>query len=76
MLPHRKLRGVVAYTSQTFPKTTPEASFSFNNVKKWTSVAGYAVNKIPGLAGEMPGAFHLGKTPGNFGGSKSGISDW
>ena len=54
MLPHRKLRGVVAYTSQTFPKTTPEASFSFNNVKKWTSVAGYAVDKIPGLAGEMP----------------------
>ena len=22
------------------------------------------------------GAFHLGKKPGNFGGSKSGISDW
>ena len=22
------------------------------------------------------GAFHLGKRPGNFGGSKSGISDW
>ena len=25
---------------------------------------------------EMLGAFHLGKKPGNFGGSKSGISDW
>ena len=31
---------------------------------------------------EMPvidvtvGAFHLGKKPGNFGGSESGISDW
>ena len=25
---------------------------------------------------EMKGAFHLGKTPGNFGESKSGISDW
>ena len=22
------------------------------------------------------GAFHLGKKPGNFSGSKSGISDW
>ena len=22
------------------------------------------------------GAFHLGKKPGNFGGSKNGISDW
>ena len=22
------------------------------------------------------GAFHLGEKPGNFGGSKSGISDW
>ena len=25
---------------------------------------------------ETRGAFHLGKKPGNFGGSKSGISDW
>ena len=25
---------------------------------------------------EITGAFHLGKKPGNFGGSKSGISDW
>ena len=25
---------------------------------------------------ESLGAFHLGKKPGNFGGSKSGISDW
>ena len=25
---------------------------------------------------ELSGAFHLGKEPGNFGGSKSGISDW
>ena len=25
---------------------------------------------------EARGAFHLGKKPGNFGGSKSGISDW
>ena len=25
---------------------------------------------------ETLGAFHLGKKPGNFGGSKSGISDW
>ena len=24
----------------------------------------------------MMGAFHLRKKPGNFGGSKSGISDW
>ena len=24
----------------------------------------------------IKGAFHLGKKPGNFGGSKSGISDW
>ena len=26
--------------------------------------------------GEILGAFHLGKKSGNFGGSKSGISDW
>ena len=26
--------------------------------------------------GERRGSFHLGKKPGNFGGSKSGISDW
>ena len=26
--------------------------------------------------GDIMGAFHLGKKPGNFGGSKSGISDW
>ena len=25
---------------------------------------------------DIKGAFHLGKKPGNFGGSKSGISDW
>ena len=25
---------------------------------------------------ESGGAFHLGKKTGNFGGSKSGISDW
>ena len=24
----------------------------------------------------LEGAFHLGKKPGNFGGSKRGISDW
>ena len=27
-------------------------------------------------SGKTLGAFHLGKNPGNFGGSKSGISDW
>ena len=26
--------------------------------------------------GDSLGAFHLGKNPGNFGGSKSGISGW
>ena len=25
---------------------------------------------------EIKGAFHFGKKPGNFGGSKRGISDW
>ena len=25
---------------------------------------------------KVVGAFHLGKKPGNFGGSKSGIPDW
>ena len=25
---------------------------------------------------DIMGAFHLGKKPGNFGGSESGISDW
>ena len=28
------------------------------------------------VQGYLPGAFHLGKKPGNFGGSKKGISDW
>ena len=36
-----------------FPETTPEALSSFSNVKKWASVARYAVNKILGLAGKM-----------------------
>ena len=28
------------------------------------------------LMGDLQGAFHLGKKPGNFGDEKSGISDW
>ena len=32
-----------------------------------------SVDKAPNL---FLGAFHLRKKPGNFGGSKSGISDW
>ena len=34
------------------------------------------LEKLWGEGGEFSGAFHLGKKPGNFGGSKSGISDW
>ena len=38
---------LLAYTSQTFAKTTPEVSFSFTNVKNWASAAEYAaINKI------------------------------
>ena len=33
---------------------------------------GYRYTRYTGTMG----AFHLGKKPGNFGGSKSGISDW
>ena len=39
----------------------PLPSFTVN-VSKWEK--------------KTKGAFHLGKKPGNFGGSKSGISDW
>ena len=76
MLGHRKTRSVdvVAYqTSQVFAKTTPEASSGFTNVKKRASMAGYAVHKIFGLAGEMvtdsKGAFRasfLGMAPGTL----------
>ena len=31
---------------------------------------------VTGTSDEAKGAFHLRKKPGNFGGSKSGISDW
>ena len=43
-------RSVVAHTSQMFAETTPKVSSSLTNVKK---CAGYAIDKILGLAGEM-----------------------
>ena len=49
---HRKPRSV-AYTSQMFAETTPEASSSLTNVKKWASAAGYAIDKILGLTSDM-----------------------
>ena len=39
----------------------------------WTPVAKQFMREA---AYEVRGAFHLRKKPGNFGGSKSGISDW
>ena len=37
---------------------------------------GKIVNWFVEINRETMGAFHLRKKPGNFGGSKSGISDW
>ena len=53
MLGHRPHRSVVAYTSQMFAETTSEVPSILNSVKKWASAAGYAIDKILGLAGEM-----------------------
>ena len=53
MLGHRTPSSVVAYTTQAFAKTTPEASSGFTNVKKRTSTAGNTVHNMLGLAGEI-----------------------
>jgi len=53
MLCHRKSRGVVAYASQMFSKSTPETSPSFTNVDMGASAAGYTLHKIFRHAGEM-----------------------
>ena len=58
-------------------KTTPRSNIIYTVLKtfllffSWCSVRGLFIY----FAGNR-GAFHFGKKPGNFGGSKSGISDW
>ena len=42
----------------------------------WENKAQKKSKERPEEALGTMGAFHLGKKPGNFGGSKSGISDW
>ena len=56
-------------SGDSFPEATIIAASQLGPLLR---EAGNNLKKILGPGG----AFHLGKKPGNFGGSKSGISDW
>ena len=53
MLGQRTPRSVAAYSSQMFAEATPEVSSSLTSVKKWTSAAGYGIDKVLGMTSEM-----------------------
>ena len=61
-------------TGEKLPKA--EKAFKGWNQESYRTTEQDIIALPPWDKPNIMGAFHLGKNPGNFGGSKSGISDW